>query len=116
MALTFYNNTCDIYRSGHAPPAAPDVAGVKCLLAPKGASTLTTPNFTHILLVPPGTDIRDGTGYLAPGVSPDTFYIPDKNGTKFQVLLVRRKGKGTALDHLECIAQRSTPTWPTQNL
>jgi len=28
MALTYTNATCDVYRAGNAPPAAPDVAGV----------------------------------------------------------------------------------------
>ena len=55
MALPFTNTTCDIYRSGNSPPASPDVAGVRCVLTPRGQSTLTSDLYTHVLLVPPTT-------------------------------------------------------------
>jgi hypothetical protein len=112
------NTTCDIYRSASAPPAAPDVAGVSCYLAPKGQSTLTTPYYTHVLLVPQGTDLRDD--YVAgdfTGVNGgDHVWIPDKNGTRFDVILVRRVGRGTSVDHLMALVKRSSEPWPTQNL
>jgi hypothetical protein len=110
------NTTCDIYRAGNAPPASPDVAGVKCYLAPKGQSTLTTNNYTHVLYVTQGTDVRDGSGGLGVGTNPDHVYVPDKNGTAFTVVLVRRVGRGTAVDCLQVLLNRNAPTWPTQNL
>ena len=61
------NNTCDIYRTGHTPPATPDVAGVACYLMPYGQSSLTTPNYTHILYVAATVDIRDN--FIASTVS-----------------------------------------------
>jgi hypothetical protein len=117
MALPYSNTTCDVYRAGNAPPAAPDLPGVKCYLNPSGASTLTTQNYTHLLLVGPGVDIRDGGGYLNPGTNPDTVYVPDLNGVAYTVILVRRKGRGTALDLKEVLLKRtSSITWPTDNV
>jgi hypothetical protein len=116
------STTCDIYRAGHTPPAAPDVAGVKCFLAPKGQSTLTTDvggtgsGYSHVLYVDQAVDVRDGSGALAQGTNPDSVYVPDKNGTPFIVILVRRYARGTANDHLQCLVRRLTPTWPTANL
>jgi hypothetical protein len=118
MALPHTNTTCDIYRSGNSPPADPDVAGVKCLLEPSGQSTLTTDQYSHVLLVPATTDIRDGKGTLtAAATNPDKVYVPDRNGTLFTVVLVRRKGRGTPLDHKFVLVQRTaTPIWPTDEL
>jgi hypothetical protein len=124
MALPVTNTTCDIYHNPNLPPAAPDVAGVKCFLKPKGASTLTTVNYTHVLLVGPNVDIRDdrGTASFTLGAVSDTVWIPDKNGTRFEVVLVRRQGRGTPLDHKEVLLERrhigsGEPTnWPTDNV
>jgi hypothetical protein len=118
------NTTCDIYRTGHTPPAAPDVPGVKCYLAPKGQSTLTTPQssgvaggYSHIMYVGPTTDIRDGTGSasLQPA-SPDSVWIPDKNNVQYQVQLVRRVGMGTPTDHKQVLLRRMIVTWPNDNV
>jgi hypothetical protein len=120
MALPASNTTCDIYRSGNAPPASPDVPGVKCYLGPKGASTLTTQNYTHVLLLPPTTDVRDdyAQGFVA-GANADHVWIPNKNGTRFDVVLVRRIGRGTSLDHKYVLLVRvpgSNVPWPTDNV
>jgi hypothetical protein len=118
MSLPASNTTCDIYRNAHSPPAAPDVAGVKCFLRAKGASTLTTPNYSHELWVDPSVDIRDGGGVagLTISANADKVYIPDKNGTFFYVVLVRRHGRGTAMDHLRLLLQRQSVTYPSNNL
>ena len=112
------NTTCDIYRVGNAPPANPDVAGVKVNLSPKGQSTLTTSSYTHVMLVPQGTDIRDNfiASSFSAGANCDNVYVPDKNGTKFAVVLVRRIGRGSPLDHLQVLLARQAPTWPSQDL
>ena len=119
MALLMPSNvTADVYRTGRAPPAAPDVVGVKVYLKPMGASTLTSTQYTHVMYCDPATDVRDNftaTGAWS-GSSCDHVYIPDKNGTGFSVVLVRRLGRGTAGDMLECLLFRGNPTWPTSNL
>jgi hypothetical protein len=112
------NNTCDVYRSGNSPPSPPDVAGVQCYLMPYGQSSLTTPNYTHILYVAVTADIRDNfiASTFSAGGSADTVYIPNHAGTPFAVVLVRRYGQGTPSDHLRVLLARQAPTWPTNNL
>src|SRR5438105_647535 len=107
MTLPVSNTTCDIYRNANTPSAAPDVAGVKCYLAPDFVTShtaavtgTTVARWTHTLLVPTGTDIRDayspgqlGVDGFAAGAN-DWVYVPDRNGTKFAVLFVERLGRG----------------------
>jgi hypothetical protein len=126
------NTTCDIYRSSHAPPAAPDVAGVAINLEstfgpPHLSATVnasTASRWTHIALCDTSIDIRDayngggGTvvgqdGYAA---TFDSVYVPDKNGTKFAVVFVERVGYNSGQDFFRVYLQRAAPTWPTANL
>jgi hypothetical protein len=131
MALQQSNTTCDIYRNGNAPPAAPDVAGVKGFLVPDFASShlaavgsTTWWRWTHILLVGTTVDIRDlyAGGTSTNGVEngtvswQDAVYVPDRNGTRFQVIFVERIYRGTNQDALRVYLQRQTPAWPTNNL
>jgi hypothetical protein len=46
----------------------------------------------------------------------DSIYVPDKNGTKFEVVFVERVGYNSGQDFFRVYLQRSNPTWPTQNL
>jgi hypothetical protein len=117
------NTTCDIYRAGNAPPANPDVAAVYGSLRPNypGGTDANagqpTKRWTHVLLVPKGTDVRDHyTGAGAYGANPDTIYVPDKNGTAFKVVFVERRDRGTATDHLCVFLDRQAVTWPSQEL
>jgi hypothetical protein len=122
MALPYSNTTCDIYRASNGPPAAPDVAGVKCALEPRGQSVLTTGTYTHVLLVGPTVDVRDGfiSGSFSPNpTQADSVYVPDRNGVKYVVVLVRRKGRGTALDHKQVLLERvssGSVNWPTDDV
>lgn len=125
------NTTCDVYRNGNAPPAGPDVAGVKVYLSPDfahprlAATTAGNPatayRWTHVALVDLSADIRDGYSPTAPGNDPgpasqDWVYVPDKTGTKFAVLFVERVGWGSGQDFKRVYLQRQTPAWPTGNL
>lgn len=113
------NTTCDIYRSANGPPNPPDVAGVKVFLAPKGSNSLTAQYYSHVALVAQGTDIRDDytTGsFTTPGSGADHLYVPDQSGAQYIVVLVRRVGRGTAIDHLQVLLKRKVTAWPTQNL
>jgi hypothetical protein len=121
MSLPITNTTCDVYRSGTGPPAAPAVAGVPCYLTPKGSSNQTTPYFTHLLLVEPTVDVRDDLsgGTLAYGPGADRVFVPDQNGTEWRVLLVRRVGRGTSADHKQVLLMRvagAAVPWPTDEL
>lgn len=126
------NTTCDIYRSGNAPPAAPDVSAVSIQLGPDfepshraglgGGAGITTPNrWTHIAILPPSTDIRDGYQTGSPNSEAaasgwDTIYVPDKNGTPFLVIFTERIGYDTGNDIKRAYLQRGTAPWPTNNL
>jgi hypothetical protein len=116
------NTTCDIYRPGHAPPAAPDVAGVKCFLKAGSRHSIVTLYYTHVLFVDATVDVRDGYSAGPPQVNvgtgtADTLFIPDKNSAvTYAVAEVRRVGRGTALDHKRVYLLRSAVTWPSNDL
>jgi hypothetical protein len=124
------NTTCDIYRTGHTPPATPDVAGVAINLEPNfgpphmsaTVNASTGSRWTHIALCDITVDIRDayqGGATVAQdsyGGGNDSVYVPDKTGTKFAVVFVERVGYNTGQDFLRVYLQRFAPTWPTSNL
>jgi hypothetical protein len=119
------NTTCDIYRGGTGPPAAPAVAGVACYLSvdyerrmETGESMSTTLRYTHVMLVDVSVDIRDGmSNYSNTSGNCDLVYVPDKNGTKFQVNFVERHNRGNLqVDHKRVFLDRALPTWPTNNI
>src|SRR5438034_751114 len=103
MALPIQpNTTCDIYRAGTAPPAAPAVAGVACFLQPdwrggqEHGDRGTQLVWTHLLLVDAGVDIRDAYTGAMTRVNQDAVYIPDKNGTAFTVAFIERVHRNLA--------------------
>jgi hypothetical protein len=118
------NTTCDIYRTGRAPPAAPDVAGVPIFLKPdwqgaqdKGFYQVSALTWTHIMSIGPTVDIRDkftGSMTSQPG---DAVWVPDQNGTRFLVTFIQRVSRGTSGDYKQVFLDRNpAPTWPTTNL
>jgi len=130
------NTTCDIYRLGAAPPGPPSVPGVRCHLkgdwrggqeagdrlrsdglAPP-TSVSNTFQWTHVALMDASVDIRDAyTGAGNPFAGQDTLFVPDKTGTKFQVVFVERVGRGTAFDYKRVFLDRTPmPGWPTDNV
>lgn len=118
-----YNTTCDIYRATNpsTPPAGtPDVTGVKANLAPRSEQRKNNDDsiypFTHTMLVPYATDIRDGyLGGGGLGVT-DTVCIPNQNGTAFQVILVDVIGRGSSNLQKRVHLNRQIPPWPTNEL
>jgi hypothetical protein len=117
------NTTCDIYRSGNSPPAAPDVAGVACYLDGSyqrrldvGEADSAALRFTHILRCALETDVRDAYDLGTIGATFDTVYVPDQNGTAFKVVFVERVGYGTPNDHKRVYLDRDAPSWPTSYL
>jgi hypothetical protein len=114
------NTTCDIYRVGNTPPAAPDVAGVACHLRPayqegleRGDSEAAKFRYTHVLSVNVDVDIRDDFNeYTGAAGNRDEVYIPDKTGIGFKVNFVERVGRGGAIDHKRVYLDRKAVTWP----
>ena len=117
------NTTCDIYRTGVAPPAAPSIAGVACYFAANfgralesGEHTAGSFRFSHVMLVDVSVDIRDDYNAGAITTLMDTVYVPDKNFTGYKVTFVERRLKGTPLDHKKVYLVRQAVTWPSVNV
>jgi len=98
--------TCDIYRSGHAPPAAPDVAGVTVHIQGRYRNIKPSLKYTHKAYFALGVDIRDT----------DTIYVPSQNGTSFAVVKLGRVRSLGGQEVKTALLVRGTPSWPTQNL
>lgn len=123
MKLTT-NTTCDIFRSGNAPPSAADVAAVPCLLRAMYALGLETDEggavskkFTHVLDVDYRTDIRDDYDAGTVGANADTVYVPDAAGTPFTVVFVEGHLPGDPARNCKRVyLARQATSWPTQQL
>jgi hypothetical protein len=117
------NATCDIYRNAVDPTTAPPaVVQVPCQLIecfrnikPDGSSADGIAGvYTHMMYVPKDTDVRDSP--LGSG-NGDVVYVPDRNGTSFNVLAVARVNRGTALDMKVLYLRRNvSPNWPTDDV
>jgi hypothetical protein len=117
------NSTCDIYRTGNRPPAAPDVAAVPCYLScdwrggqEAGDRNNATLTWTHVMLVDVSVDIRDAYTGQSIFSQQDTVFVPDQSGTPFVVIFIERLQRGTAHEHKRVFLDRRTPTWPTNEL
>src|SRR5262245_28868932 len=112
------NTTCDVYFSPNVPPAAPDVAGVVCHLSAEfsrgaeGSEGDQTFRWTHLLYVNADVDIRD----TYPNAPANRVYVPDKNGTGFDIVFVEIVNRGTPAAYKRVFLDRRTPTWPTNEL
>lgn len=115
------NTTCDVYRDGNVPPASPDVAGVACSLRPAfpegnaQGNANTALFYSHILEADVDADIRDGAAEIG-GPGADWVYVPDMNGTQFNVIAVVRSGYGTGVDRRRVFLKRVATNYPTSYL
>jgi hypothetical protein len=110
------------------PTGSPAVAGVPGYLKP----VVTNGRFgsaqwlkwTHILILPPGTDIRDAYNtQLDPArnnTNADTVVLTDSGGTKktpFYVAFVELAFRGTPLAQIRAYLDRFQPSaWPADSL
>lgn len=108
--------TVDVYRAGGGPPSAPDLSGVQGVLRcvfPHGhepAEGIGGAAHTHIFDTALDNDIRDGA--QTPGTpGNDILYVPDKDGTPFDVIYVGKVG-----DIRRCWLMRGSVSYPTSNL
>jgi hypothetical protein len=126
MALPLVpNTTCDIYRAGVTPPAAPAAGNIRCHFRPApapAAAKLETPVgtilYTHVLLVEAAVDIRDPyVGAGGSGSPEDGVYVPAGAASpRYQVVFVDRVGRGGPNDHKRVFLERQAPAWPSDNL
>lgn len=109
--------TFDLYHTGNAPPAAPDVSGSFTLRADwvggqeHGERQSSGLCWTHIGYFPVTLDIRDAYTGNDAHTFQDTIYVPDQNGTAFVVTFIENLGtvKRVYLD-------RGSPNWPTNDI
>ena len=86
--------TLDVYRNGSAPPSSPDVQSTGRIREVYSAGRELAGGGTepsHVIVVGLGVDIRDGAMEI--GQAGDSVYIPDKDGTRFEVYAVLRRGQ-----------------------
>jgi hypothetical protein len=119
------NTTCDIYRAGRAPPAAPDVAGVSVFLTADYERRMETGEgeavgyrYTHVMACDISVDVRDGMNNMSPtSGNNDVVYVPNKSGTAFNVRFVEVRNRSSqSLIHKRVYLDRQLPAWPTVNL
>ncbi len=112
------NTTCDIYYSPNVPPAAPDVAGQACALVARfeqGSESSEgdqTFRWTHLLYLDADVDVRDSY----PNTPAHRVYVPDKNGTGFDVVFVELVNRGTPAKYKRVFLDRRSVTFPTNEL
>jgi hypothetical protein len=112
------NTTCDVYLSPNVPPAAPDTAGAACHLraefrdGAEGSEGDATFRWTHVLYVDDAVDVRDSY----PNAPAHRVYVPDKNGTGFDVVFVERVRRGVPGSYKRVFLDRRQPAWPTSEL
>jgi hypothetical protein len=124
MPAFLASTTCEIYRNANAPPAAPDVPLIPCQLVAQygrgveqGETLAIGLRVSHVMYIAATVDIRDAynAGLIVPNTL-DHVWIPDRNGTKFDVIFVERHLKGTAGDSKKVYLVRQSVTWPSDNL
>ena len=87
--------TMDVYRAPNLPPAAPDLQAAgrirEVYSAGRDLDQGGTGNVpSHVIAVGLTVDVRDGDMEI--GQPGDKVYIPDKDGTQFEVYAVVRRG------------------------
>lgn len=127
------NVTVDIYRTADpsdpypsGSPAASGVAGrLDPVLEEGRLGTANWLHWTHLLYLPPDTDIRDAyNSQLDPARDhslADTVIVNDSavsgRRTAYYVVFVEVVARGTPLQHLRVFLDRFAPNaWPTDSL
>jgi hypothetical protein len=127
MGLPLNTNVrIDIWRNGNLANFNPDVANIAGVLTEDWVAGRKVANavayqagWSHILLLPAGTDIRDGYAYATYNNLPDSITWPAGANTAirtiFNVVFVEGKGDNTANypAYLKVYLDRITPQWPS---
>lgn len=122
LPTEFLTTTCSVYR-GNPPPggSSPAATNVPCQLVADfaaGARTMGSAqrNWTHYLLVNEDVDVRDsyaGHGQAWPAADADSVFVPSGGTTRYAVVFVEVRGKGTAGEHKRVYLDRQAPGWPS---
>ena len=98
------NTTADLYISPNAPPASPDVAGVKIFLQPRHRNIKPSSLYDYIIWCDASIAVYQVAGVQA------SFYVPDKNGLQYTVNFSAIEGRGTGLARRACYCTRPEPS------
>jgi len=108
------NTTCDYFENGNLPSThTPDLAAVPIFLDGdfmRGNLGLDKLHWTHVLQVGNKVEI------LAGDSTANQIYVPDKDGTCFEIVFVEVINRGKADSFKRVYLERKSITWPSEQL
>jgi len=108
------NTTCDYFETGHLPPDdEPDLAAVPIFLDGdfmRGNLGIDKLRWTHLLKVRANVEI------LAADSPANRVYVPNKDGTCFEIVFVEVLERGKAGSFKRVYLERKSIIWPSEQL
>jgi len=108
------NTTCDYFDNGHLPETdSPDLAAVPIFLDGdfmRGNLGIGNLRWTHLLQVGGNVEI------LAADAPANRVYVPNKDGTCFEIVFVEVLERGKAGSFKRVYLERKSITWPSEQL
>ena len=108
------NTTCDYFEDGHLPETdSPDLAAVPIFLDGdfmRGNLGIGNLRWTHLLKVKGNVEI------LAADSATNHVYVPNKEGTCFEIVFVEVLERGKAGSFKRVYLERKSITWPSEQL
>ena len=108
------NTTCDYFEDGHLPETdPPDLAAVPIFLDGdfmRGNLGIDKLRWTHLLQVGGNVEI------LAADAPANRVYVPNKEGTCFEIVFVEVLERGKASSFKRVYLERKSITWPSEQL
>ena len=108
------NTTCDYFKDGHLPETdPPDLAAVPIFLDGdfmRGNLGIDKLRWTHLLKV------RGNGEILAGDLATNLVYVPNKDGTCFEIVFVEVLERGKASSFKRVYLERKSITWPSEQL
>ena len=108
------NTTCDYFEDGHLPETdLPDLAAVPIFLDGdfmRGNLGIGNLRWTHLLKVRGNVEIQ------AADSPANLVYVPNKDGTCFEIVFVEVLERGKAGSFKRVYLERKSITWPSEQL
>jgi len=108
------NTTLDYFEGGHLPVTdLPSLESIPCFLDGdfmRGNLGIDKLHWTHLLQVAGDVEI------LAADSPANHVYVPDKDGTCFEIIFVEVIGRSRAGSFKRVFLERKAITWPSEEL
>ena len=108
------NTTCDYFEDGHLPETdPPDLTAVPIFLDGdfmRGNLGIDKLRWTHLLKVKGNGEI------LAGDLAANLVYVPNKDGTCFEIVFVEVLERGKAASFKRVYLERKSIIWPSEQL